>query len=342
MADIDEQDTSLEGSANAPTSNFINPSAPAGAPAPAPPPVIPNAPILPNAPAPTPAAPPPAGPPQKPSLIKNLLAHVNIYLLIFILLLIVAGGVIALSLKASHGNNSPTVGSLTSSDIASLKGSTTIVGSSKQTLDVQSNSIFEGQILARNNLDVAGNIKVGGNLSLPSLSVTGQSTLAGLQVGADLNVAGTADIQGQLTLHKGLTVQGTTSFGNLSAASLSVTSLQLNGDLALNRHIIASGNTPSKTAGPALGGGGTASVSGNDTAGTANINIGSAPSTGLLITIKFVHSYAATPHIIVTPVGFSAGGLKYYVTRNTTSFSIGVTAPPTAGTSFAFDYFVIE
>lgn len=346
MADIEEQDTSLEGSAGIPASNIINPASatpPPAAPVPSglntPPPTIPNAPIQPT---PTPAAPPP--PPQGPSLIRRILARVNIYLLIFILLLIVAGGVIALSVKASKGNNNTPikVNSLTSAEIASLKGSTTVVGSSKQLLDVQSSSIFEGAILARNNLDVAGNIKVGGNLSLPVLSVSGQTNLNGAAVGGDLTVAGTTDIQGQLTLHKGLTVQGTTSFGNLSAATLSVSSLQLSGDLSLNRHILTSGSTLSKSSGTALGSGGTASVSGNDTAGTININIGGSPAAGLFISVTFAHAYSTTPHVIVTPIGSSAGGLQYYVTRSTTGFSVGTSAPATAGTNFAFDYFVVQ
>lgn len=243
----------------------------------------------------------------------------------------------------SPGSKSPSqVASLSDSQIATLKGSTTVVGSSKQTLDVQSDSIFEGPILARSNLDVAGNIKIGGNLSLPSLSVSGQSNLSGLHVGNDLNVAGAVDIQGQLTLHKGLSVTGTTSFGNLSAGTLSVTSLELNGDLGLNRHIVTSGNSPSKSAGSALGHGGTASVSGNDTAGTINVNTGSSPAAGLFASITFAHAFSGTPHVIITPVGSAAGSISYYVNRTSSGFSIGCSTAPPAGKSFAFDYFVVQ
>ncbi|HVX58438.1 MAG TPA: hypothetical protein VG964_01745, partial [Candidatus Saccharimonadales bacterium] len=270
----------------------------------------------------------------------------NMYLLLFILLIIVAAGVIALTLKTGksggNGTNNKTVASLTDSQIAALKGAATVVGSPKQTLDVQSDSIFEGQILARSNLDVAGSLKVGGGLSLPSLNVSGQTSLNAAQVGGELKVAGATDIQGQLTLHKGLSVAGSTSFGSLSAGSLSVTSLQLNGDLGLNRHIVTSGNAPSRSSGSALGGGGTASVSGNDISGTVNINTGTSPAAGLFVTVKFAHSFSGTPHVLLTPVGSTAGSINYYVTRSASGFSIGTSSAPPASKSFSFDYFVLQ
>jgi cytoskeletal protein CcmA (bactofilin family) len=271
--------------------------------------------------------------------------HFNIYTLLFLLLVLVAASVIILTSRNSNQNpsgNNQHVASLTDSEIANLKGTTTVVGTAKQTLDVQSNAVFEGPVLARSNLDVAGNIKVGGSLTLPSLKVSGATTLAGLQVGNSLNVAGSADIQGQLTLHKGLSVTGSTSFGNLSAGTLSVTNLQLSGDISINRHIVTNGTSPAKSSGTALGSGGTASVNGNDTAGTVNVNTGSSPNAGLFISVTFAHAFARTPHVIITPIGSAAGSIQYYVNRSTTGFSIGTSSAPPAGKSFAFDYFVIE
>lgn len=286
----------------------------------------------------------PGPPPKGPSIFQRLIGRFNIYGLLFLLILIVGAGILILTFKGSKGGqgNNNKVSSLTDSQLATLQGSTTVVGSAKQTLDVQSGSIFEGPILARNNIDVAGNIKVGGKLSLPSLNVSGGSTLAGVQVGNDLKVAGAVDIQGQLTLHKGLSVAGTTSFGNLSANVLSATSLQLNGDLLTNRHIVTSGNNLSKTSGSALGRGGTASVNGNDTAGTININTGSSPAAGLFISVTFVHAFSSTPHVIITPVGSAAGSIDYYVNRSSSGFLVGTSSAPPAGKSFAFDYFVIQ
>lgn len=334
MADTPEPETSLESTPEATASSPVGPDRPGT--------VSPMAGVPTGVSSPQSVSPPPGGP----SLIRRVLARLNIYLLLFILLLIIAGGVIVLTLRSGKNNGGPdnnkSVSSLTDSQIAALNGATTVVGSSKQTLDVQSDSIFEGQILARSNLDVAGSLKVGGGLNLPSLNVSGQTSLNAAQVGGDLKVAGAADIQGQLTLHKGLSVAGTTSFGNLSAGTLSVTSLQLSGDLGLNRHIVTSGNATGKSSGSALGSGGTASVSGNDTAGTVNINTGTSPSAGIFINVSFAHAFSGTPHVIITPVGSTAGSINYYVTRSSGGFSIGDSSVPPAHASFAFDYLVVQ
>src|SRR5206468_4683422 len=109
-----------------------------------------------------------------------------------------------------------------------------------------------------------------------------------------------------------------------------------NSDLTLTHHIIAGGATPGRNNGSALGGGGSASVSGSDTAGTVSINVGSSPPSGCFVTVNFTQKYSNTPHILLTPVGSGAGGLAYYVNRTSTNFSICDSATPPAGTSFAF------
>lgn len=340
MTDIDNLDPSLENPPQAP--NVISPGNGGGLPTPIGP--------LPGDPAPSnqssQATPPPMPePPKSPSFLVKTLAKINVYSLLFVLIIVVAAGVVLLTLKGGKGNNNPStdkVSSLTDSELSSLKGATTVVGTKKQTLDVQSDSIFEGQILARSDLDVAGNIKVGGSLNLPSLNVSGNTSTSGLQVGNDLKVAGAMDVQGQTTLHKGLSVAGAASFGNLTAGALTITSLQLNGDLSVNRHITSSGGAPSRSAGTALGSGGTASVNGNDTAGTVNINTGSSPAAGTFINVTFTHAFTRTPHVLITPIGSAAGSIPYYVNRTATGFSIGTTSPAAANKSFAFDYFVIQ
>jgi cytoskeletal protein CcmA (bactofilin family) len=117
----------------------------------------------------------------------------------------------------------------------------------------------------RNNLDIAGSIKVGGSLSLPAITVGGSSTFGQIHVNDQLTVAGNTTLQGTLTVQKGLTVSGSSSFGSLSASTINTSSLQINGDFIVNRHIGVSGGTPGRSGGTALGGGGTASVSGSDT-----------------------------------------------------------------------------
>lgn len=333
MAD-NNPDSELEvGSLETPAAGVVEPTA-----------ASPQAGTSPSGTPPAAPAPSPDIPSQKPGFRRRFLAHINIYSLLFVLLLLIAAGVITITLSGNSGNNpkNPKVSSLTDSQITALKGATTVVGDTKQTLDVQSNSIFEGQVLVRGDLSVAGDIKFGGTLNLPSITVGGLSNLNQAKVSNDLGVGGNLDVQGQASFHKGLSVSGATTFGNLSAAQLNVTSLQLNGDLGINRHIVTSGALPAKSSGGALGGGGTATVNGNDTAGTININTGSSPAAGLFINVTFAHAFAAAPHVIITPIGSAAGGIPYYVNRTATGFSVGTTSAAPASSSFAFDYFIVQ
>lgn len=277
--------------------------------------------------------------------VKKFFHFGNKYILIFGLLLLLAiGGVFAaIKITGEGDQESPTAQSLTDQQIAELRGSTTIVGDSEQILDIQSDSIFEGKVLIRNSLDVAGSVKIGGPLSLPAVTVGGSTSLGQVQVNSTLSVAGNTILQGPVTLRNNLSVGGSASIsGTLSVSTLNVTNLQLAGDLSITRHINPSGGVPGKTNGSALGSGGTASVSGTDTAGTINIKVGSSPSSGTLVAIKFTQSFNSTPHVVVTPVGSGGASLSYYVTRTTTGFNLATASAPSGGANFSFDYIVID
>jgi hypothetical protein len=267
----------------------------------------------------------------------------NLYLIIFGLLVLIGAAVIMVSLKASTPPvKTSKATSLTDQQIASLKGNTTLVGDSKQTLDVQSNSIFENQVLLRSDLNVAGSLKVGGPISIPSITVGGTGTFGQLGVNGGLNVGGDTTLQGQLTVQKNLSVTGSASFGSLNVSSLSVTSLLLRGDININQHIISSGGVPSRFNGTALGSGGTATVSGSDTAGTVAINTGGGPPAGCFVTVNFTKNYSATPHVVISPSNSSAATLQYYTNRSSTNFSVCTASAPAGGTSYNFDYIVIN
>ncbi len=249
-----------------------------------------------------------------------------------------------MTVKSNNKNNaqSPKVQSLTDKQIADLKGNTTLVGTSQQTLDIQGNSIFEGPVLLHSSLDVAGSIKVGGSLSLPAITVGGSSAFGQIQVNQTLSVIGNTTMQGQLTLQKGLTVAGAASFGTLSASQLNVTTLQLNGDFVVSRHINVNGGTPSRDNGSALGGGGTVSINGTDTAGTITINTGGGPPAGCFTSVNFVQHFSGTPRVIISPSNSSAGNINYYTNRSPTGFSLCDATAPAASTSYVFDYIVID
>jgi cytoskeletal protein CcmA (bactofilin family) len=280
------------------------------------------------------------------SLVQNIISRLNIYLLLFVLILVLSGGLILVGIQREKKAATPdaiNTTPLTQEAIDKLKGSEAKVGDPKQTLAIESNAIFSGKVLIRDSLDVAGTIKVGGSLTLPGISVSGTSTFDQIQAN-NLSISGNATVQGQLNVQQTLTVTGGASFGGpISAPQLSIENFQLNGDLQLNRHIDAGGGTPGRTDGGALGSGGTSSVSGSDTAGTITINTGSNTAAGCFITVIFSQKFNGTPHVVVTPVGSGGASLNYYVTRNTTSFSLCITNPAApAGTNFSFDYVAID
>lgn len=277
--------------------------------------------------------------------LQSLITRVNIYLLLFILILVLAGGIVLIGLQKSKselGNTTIGTQRLTPDELEKISGSDTKIGDPKQTLTIESNAIFTGQALVRGSLDVAGEIKVGSGLNVPGLIVSGTSVFG--QVAAnELTVAGGTAIQGQLSVQSNLLVAGTTSVGGLlSAPQATITNLQLNGDLQLNRHIDAGGPSPSKANGAALGSGGTSSLSGTDTAGTLTVNTGGGAGAGCFATITFAHAFNGTPHVVVTPIGSAGGSINYYVNRSSTNFSICTATPPPSGASFAFDYIVID
>jgi cytoskeletal protein CcmA (bactofilin family) len=186
-------------------------------------------------------------------------------------------------------------------------------------------------------------LQIGGTLALSNLTVSGTSQFGQATVNQNLAVAGNTAIQGATTIAKSLQVNGSGTFsGSLSAPQITTPSLQLNGDLVLTHHISVGGSTPTRSGGTALGSGGSVSVSGSDTAGSITINTGSNPAAGCFVTITFTTKYNATPHVLATPIDSAAGGLSYYITRSTTNFSICDSTTPPAGSSFGFDYFVLD
>ena len=277
---------------------------------------------------------------------KVLLHKFNAYLIIFLFLIVVGAIILVVAYLKSSGNtltgsnNTPNQ-NLSASALEQLANTGTTIGGPKQTLNIESNSVFQNAVLVRGNLDVAGSVKMGGTLALQSLTVGGSSSFGQLSA-QSLAIAGNVGIQGQLT-SLSLSVAGGGSFnGPVTAPALIASSLQLNGDLGITHHIDTGGGIPGLSRGGALGGGGTATVSGSDTAGSININTGGGTSSGCFATINFTHTFGSTPHVVVTPVSAAAAGLQYYVTRSTSSFSLCTANAAPATASFGFDYIVLD
>lgn len=279
--------------------------------------------------------------------IRRLVSHLNIYIIIFIaLLLVFSVGIYTYnkisSQKTTTGNSSNTGNKLTDSSLQQLQNSDVKIGDPKQVLGIESNTIFAGKVLVRDSLEVAGSIKVGGNLSLAGLTVAGTSAFDQIQTNS-IAISQNAAIQGQLTVQRTLNVAGGGSFGGaLSAPQITVDSLQLNRDLQISHHIDPTGATPTKSDGASLGSGGTSSISGTDIAGTVVINTGGSPPAGCFMTVNFRQRFTGTPHISLTPASTAAASINYYVSRSATNFSICTANSPSAGQNYVFDYIAID
>lgn len=275
--------------------------------------------------------------------IVGLLRNVNIYLLAFLLLMGIA--ITVTYVAQSSENNTPTITgqSLSDEQLDGLVNQEYNIGDVSQTLTVEANAIFNGRVLVKDNLDVAGSINVGGPLTLPGITVSGTSAFDNVEIGNDLNVLGDTNIQGSITFNGSISVPGDGSFGgSLSASRLTVDTIDFSGDLNVSRHIDTGGPNPGISPGGAIGAGGTVSLSGTDTSGTVTINTGNGASNGTLATINFSRAFNETPQVLISPVGQDAGVLDYYVTRTSSSFTIRTANSAANSRTYVFDFWAVE
>ena len=101
-----------------------------------------------------------------------------------------------------------------------------------------------------------------------------------------------------------------------------------------------------------IGSTGSTSASANlsDEAGTISLTTGSsthAPSaSGTLLTLNFHQAYTTAPVVVLTPTNANAAAGQYtysiYVTSSTTGFTITDAVTLAAGTTYSWNYYVIE
>lgn len=277
---------------------------------------------------------------------KKILGFFNVYLLIFLLLVIIAGIVFVVSyINSQKEPEQPgtALQDLTQEQLSEIANGDASVGDPRYVLNIQSDAVFAGNALIRGDLNVAGSLQLGQGLTIPSLTVSGASNLAAVQVNT-LQVASTSVFQGAVTMQADLTARSANFGGTVSAPTINTANLTLagNGNLTLNNHINTNGPTPGRSQGGAVGSGGSTSISGSDIAGTLNVNTGGGTAPGCFATINFVQRFDGTPYVIVSPVGGAAGQTQYYVDRSSTNFSICTANAAPTGRSFAFDYFVVN
>jgi cytoskeletal protein CcmA (bactofilin family) len=277
----------------------------------------------------------------------NIKNRLSIYSMVFIAVMII---VILLVLwlytvdnqKTADDNKVIPTQALNTQDLASLKSSDVKIGDSKQTLTVDANASFSGAVLIKGGLDIAGPLKVGSSLNLPGIVVAGNSTfdavsLNTLKVSQSAIFSGSTSVQSNLSVAKDLSVGG-----DLKANKFITDFLAVSGNISFTKHIDSGGPRPSISSGAAIGGGGTSSISGTDSAGNININTGSGTSAGTMVSVQFASPFSETPNIAITPVGAGAASINYYITKTATGFILYTINSPSTGSNFGFDYIVLE
>jgi len=287
-------------------------------------------------------------PTKKVNPLKRFLKRFNVYLLLFLLVVLIGVVVSVVSyLNSKKTPKTPTANTqtLSADTLRQLANSDATIGDSGQTLTIQGNAVFSGQVLVRSDLNVAGTIKLGTQLSIPDLTVSNNSNLNTTQTNT-LQVAQGSTFQGTVTIQHDLNVGGAAAFSStVTIGQLTVTNLTMagNAQLTVPNHIAFTGASPGRQFFPSVtGAGGSASINGSDTTGTINVNTGSGPTAGCFMTITFNRPFTKTPHVLVSPVNIGAGQTEYYVNRSTTQFSICTANAPPANSVMAYDYFITD
>lgn len=249
---------------------------------------------------------------------------------------------------------------ISSEALESLGVSKNQVSTQGAELVVGPNARFNGKVKLGGDVSIAGQLQLNntlsasaanlatlqaGNTTIGQLNVSGESTFGTVNARNDLNVVGTTRLQGPvnmsqlLTVNNNLNVAGNIAVGGtLSVRTFQASSLTSDTTLTIGGHVITRGSAPSVGAGGAVGSSGTVSISGNDASGTVAVNTGTGAGNGIVAQVTFRQAYATTPHVVVTPIGL---GVKFYVNRSPSGFTIGVSeALPPGG--FAFDYIVMQ
>lgn len=223
------------------------------------------------------------------------------------------------------------------------------IGDKGVELIVNPNARFNGTVKIGDDVSIGGQLNLSrkllaqdasltqlqaGKTSLSDLNVNGDGTVTNLNVRKDLAVAGTARIQG-LTANTANIAGNISVGGQLSVGTLHISNLVADSIIQLGGHFITTGATPGLSKGSAAG---SASISGNDSAGTVFVGVGAGGGSGTLATVYFRKSYSTTPRIVITPVGRAAN--VYVRSSSSGSFSIGGSGLSAGG--YSFNYIVMQ
>lgn len=208
----------------------------------------------------------------------------------------------------------------------------------KQQLTISPETLFKESIIVQGSAEVQQDLTVNN-----VLTVRGQTNLQGpVAIDQEATLRSNLTVGGSAAIGGNLSVTGSITAASLSVGTISISTVNVASDVSFGGHLIPNGATPSARPSVAASGG-SVTVSGNDTAGTIVINVGSgATLSGELAIITFNKAFNATPKVQLTPINTSASSLNYYATRSASFFTINTSTSPTNGTSYVFDYLVTQ
>ena len=287
-------------------------------------------------------------------------------LAVVVLILAANAGVIVFLIKKQQagGNSAASQGQVTVNQEAldKLGVNRSSVSDAGVQLTINPDAKFKGQVQVGGDVSIGGALKLNskftasdanltnlqaGKAAFSQLDVNGDLTANNFNVRKDLVVAGTTRLQGTttfsqlVTVNNNLNVSGNLAVGgSLSVNNFHTSSLTVDTAITLGGHIITRGSAPGVgPGGSALGNNGTVGISGNDASGTVSIATGVGATAGLLAQVAFRSAYATTPHVVVTAIG--AANASVYISRSASGFNIYTSNPLPPG-GYAFDYIVAQ
>jgi hypothetical protein len=272
------------------------------------------------------------------------LKHLDRYILIFIFIVLIVLLVVfyIFQKKATPTITAKSTG-LSQSTLTQLNSNSVVVGGTQETLDIQSNSVFSGNALVKGGLQVAGAFVAAGSTSLENVTIYGNTQFNQIS-GNNLTITGTSNLKGQVIVGQSLSVSGTSNLsGAVNVGKLTVGTLQVNGDINIDYHLVTNGVSPTikPMSSAILGSGGTVSINGSDTSGTVAINFGTSGAAGCDVTISYSQPFSKIPSVIISPTSSGAANINYYVT-NKSDNGFEICSSGASNTTANFDYFVID
>lgn len=275
------------------------------------------------------APPSPAlSPPNKRSsfdIRKHKRAAFSILVIVTLISLSVAGFVFVRKLSSPETPTNNVVINTQSLDNGTLNQlSTSDDGETKQQLTISPNTLFKNDMIVQGSAQVLKDLTVGGSVTVQNAATVRDNLTVGRA----------------LTVGTNLTVNGTVTAASLNVGSINISSINISGSLVFGGHIIPGGATPSARTSNAAGGG-SVTVSGNDTSGTITIKTGSGGA-GELAIVTFRSAFSTVPKIQLTPINEASSSLRYFATRTSNIFTINTATATAPNTTYVFDYLVTQ